>query len=95
MWTYNRSILYAVIIKLEVENNNNIIVWYLVNYIDSLLHVYNCAVIISVDLSLKPKTISIFKILIESDTGFHNMVICSLFNCMRIVWDVAYIMLMN
>jgi hypothetical protein len=44
------------------------------NYVDSLLHIYNCAVIISVDLSLKQKTLSI-NILTERDTDFHNLMI--------------------
>jgi hypothetical protein len=34
-------------------------------------------------------------ILTESDTEFHNMVICALFNCMQFVWDLAYFTIIN
>jgi hypothetical protein len=39
--------------------------------------------------------VSISKILIESDTGFYNVVISILFNCMWFVWDYAYFTVMN
>jgi hypothetical protein len=52
-----------------------------------LLHVYKCVVIISVDLSLKQKIVSIFKILSEDDTEFFYIyhVYVGLFNYMVIL----------
>lgn len=91
-------------LKLEVENNNNVTVWYLVNYANSLLYVNNSVAIISVDLSLKQKTVSVFKIITESDIGFYNNGDLCLFNDMHLyalfdymviliymVYDLCYI----
>jgi hypothetical protein len=46
-----------------------------------------------VDLSLKQRTMSI--LLTEIDIGFHNVVISTLFYCMRVVWNFAHVTVLN
>jgi len=46
------------------------------------------------DWGLYQSTVSI-NILTKSDTGFRNILIPALFNCMRFVWNIAYFTVMT
>jgi hypothetical protein len=93
--TLHLSNLYVVIMfksNIEVYNNyrvksgdsnNNIIL--VACYLS--LHVYNCIVIIYVVAEN-----SKYLLLIESDVGFHNIVVSNLFNYMR-VNETAYVII--